>query len=145
MQIPRLWLRPLQSCSDDSNTFGNLGGVPTTTRVADTYMCLPHVSTDTFLSVLCVCPHLFIFPHLILVTAPWGGQRRHRNELTFLGSNRQIWHPGGMAQVCARPRLYTAGGRWLCSSSLPLRPQCSGQNLLEQVMDAFIQCPSAFR
>ena len=47
MQIPRLWLRPLQSCSDDSKAFGNLGGVPTTTRVVDTY-------TDTFLSVLSI-------------------------------------------------------------------------------------------
>ena len=26
MHIPGLWLRPLQSCSDDSNAFGNLGG-----------------------------------------------------------------------------------------------------------------------
>lgn len=35
------------------HAFGNLGGVPTTTRVVDTYMCLPHVA-EGFLNT-CVC------------------------------------------------------------------------------------------
>ena len=59
MQIRGPWLRLLQSCSEESNAFGNLGvrgsGI-VSTIVTDTYMCLP---CARYLSKYFACIHSF--------------------------------------------------------------------------------------
>lgn len=155
MQIPRLWLRTLQSCSDDSNAFGNLGGVPTTTRVVDTYMCLPHVSTDTFLSILCVCPHLFIYfssfnpcnspmRQLLLLSPFYRWKWRHRNELTFLGSHRQDltprWPGSGLCQTQTASSKGTVALFLFSTTVSPLlraEPSGAGDGCIHQTSKCF--------